>query len=77
MPLNHIFLEFKKEIFYNFDKNVGIEAFCDRVIYKVRKIMIKEKNCIKTDKMYDQYIKKWDNFVSIYDFRGPDLNIVF
>ena len=38
--------------------------------------MIKEKNCIKTDKMYENYAKKWDKFISIYDFRGPDLNIV-
>ena len=26
--------------------------------------------------MYDQFTEKWDNFIPIYDFRGPDLNIV-
>ena len=51
-------------------------TFCERVIEKIRKIMIKEKNCINSDKMYDQYLKKWETFISIYDFRGPDLNIV-
>ena len=24
----------------------------------------------------EQYVKKWDRFTSLYDFRGPDLNIV-
>ena len=38
--------------------------------------MIKEKICIKSDLMYEQYVKKWDRFTSLYDFRGPDLNIV-
>ena len=76
IALNHIFLELKKEVFYNFDENIGVEAFCERFIEKIRKIMIKEKNCIKSNTMYDQYTKKWEKFVSIYDFRGPDLNIV-
>ena len=76
LTLNHIFLEFKKEIFYNFDENIGVGAFCEQIIHKLRKIMIKEKNCIKSDKMHDQFTKKWENFTSIYDFRGPDLNIV-
>ena len=76
LALNHIFLEFKKELFYNFDENIGVGAFCEQIIHKLRKIMIKEKNCINSDKMYDQFTKKWENFTSIYDFRGPDLNIV-
>ena len=76
IALNHILLELKKEVFYNFDKNVRVETFCERIVYKIMKIMIKEKNCIKTDKMYENYAKKWDKFISIYDFRGPDLNIV-
>ena len=74
--LNQILLEFKKEVFYNFDGNLGLVIFFERIIDKIRRIMIKEKTCIKSDQMYDQYIKKWDNFTSIYDFRGPDLNIV-
>ena len=61
---------------YNFDENIGVEAFCERIIHKIRKIIIKEKSCIKSNKMYDQFTKKWDKFIYIYDFRGPDLNIV-
>ena len=76
LALNHIFIEFKKEVFYNFDENIGVEAFCERIIHKIRKIIIKEKSCIKSNKMYDQFTKKWDKFIYIYDFRGPDLNIV-
>ena len=74
--LNQILLEFKKEVFYNFDGNLGLIVFFERIIDKIRRIMIKEKICIKSDQMYDQYIKKWDSFTAIYDFRGPDLNIV-
>ena len=29
IALNQIFLEFKKEVFYNFDKDLGLVAFCD------------------------------------------------
>ena len=76
VALNHILLQFKKEVFYNFDKNVGVDTFCERVISKIRRNMIKEKNCVKSDQMYENYIKKWDNFKSIYDFRGPDLSII-
>ena len=34
LTLNHIFLEFKKEIFYNFDENIGVGAFCEQIIHK-------------------------------------------
>ena len=76
VALNHILLQFKKEVFYNFDKNVGVDTFCERVISKIRRNMIKEKNCVKSDQMYENYTKKWDKFKSIYDFRGPDLSII-
>ena len=74
--LNHIFLELKKELFYNFDQNVSPVAFCEQVLNNIRKIMVKEKQCIKSDKMFDLYLEKWEKFTLIYDFRGPDLNIV-
>jgi len=74
--LNHIFLELKKDIFYNFDQNVGVVAFCEQVLNKIRKIMIKEKHCISSDELLKLYTEKWENFTQIYDFRGPDLNIV-
>ena len=47
LGLNQIFIEFKKEIFYNFDRNIGVEAFCERILNKIRKITIKEKKLHK------------------------------
>ena len=38
--------------------------------------MIKEKNCIKSIEMFEKFTQKWDRFTPVYDFRGPDLNIV-
>ena len=36
IELNHIFIEFKKEEFYNFHRKIGVEAFCQRMINKIR-----------------------------------------
>ena len=74
--LNQILLELKKEIFYSFDPNVDVTAFLESFVDKIRKLIIKEKNCAITPKMMDQFSTKWENFTSIYDFRGPDLSIV-
>ena len=76
MALNHILLEFKKEAFYNFDTNIGVNTFCERIISKILRIIIKEKNCVNSKKMYELFVKKWENLTFIYDFRGPDLNII-
>ena len=38
--------------------------------------MIKEKACIKSEKLYNQYVDKWKELTAIYDFRGPDLNVI-
>ena len=70
--LNHILIELKKELFYNWDSEVSLERFLEKFEAKVRKKMILEKNCINSNKMFDQYSKKWENFIYIYDFRGPD-----
>ena len=70
--LNHILIELKKELFYNWDGQVGCEMFLERFVAKVRKKMILEKACIKSNYMFDQFSKKWENFIHIYDFRGPD-----
>ena len=70
--LNHILIELKKELFYNWDSEVSLERFLEKFEAKVRKKMILEKNCINSNQMFDQYSKKWENFIYIYDFRGPD-----
>ena len=74
--LNHILLELKKEVFYNWDSEVTLDNFFGRFVAKIRKIMIIEKGCIKGDRTFDQYCKKWDAFLEVYDFRGPDPNVV-
>ena len=71
--LNHIL---KRRFFYNFDINIGVNTFCERIISKILRIIIKEKNCVNSKKMYELFVKKWENFTFIYDFRGPDLNII-
>ena len=75
IAVNHIVLELKKELFYNWDSTVDVGIFLERFVAKIRKIMIIEKKCIKTDKMFNQYSKKWNEFIVIYDFRGPDPSI--
>ena len=74
--LNHICLELKKEIFYNLDKNISVSSFFESFFEKIRKIMIKEKQSLKTKEMLNKYSSKWGNFIEIYDFRGPDQSIV-
>ena len=73
--LNHIIIELKKEIFYNWANYADLEIFLERFVAKVRKIMIVEKECIKSDQNFNQYCKKWEKFTDIYDFRGPDPSI--
>ena len=73
--LNHIIIELKKELFYNWENYADLDIFFDRFVAKVQKIMILEKKCIKSDKNFNQYCKKWEKFKGIYDFRGPDPSI--
>ena len=77
LALNHILLELKKELFYNWDANVTPNIFLERFVVKIRKVMIIEKQAVNSDKMLENYETKWANFTHIYDFRGPDLNILF
>ena len=73
--LNHIVIELKKELFYNWDNYADLDIFIERFVAKVCKIMIIEKECIKSDQDFNNYCKKWDKFLDIYDFRGPDPSI--
>ena len=60
--VNHIVLELKKELFYNWDSNVDLDIFLERFVAKIRKIMNIEKNCLKNDKMFNQYSKNGMSF---------------
>ena len=72
LGLNHALLELKKLIFYSWDPNIQVNTFLDLFILTVRKLIIKEKQFINSAKTYDQLKSKWDNFIEIYDFNGPD-----
>ena len=73
--LNQIIIELKKELFYNWDIYADLDIFLEIFVAKVRKIMIIEKNCIKSETNFKQYCNKWEKFIDIYDFRGPDPSI--
>ena len=74
--LNHVLLEFKKHLFYDWNESVGVDTFCERFVSKVRKFMIKEKQFILTNDQFRQFSNKWDGFKAIYDFLGLDCPIV-
>ena len=75
--LNHILIELKKELFYNWDVNVEVDAFCERFLVKIRKLMVKEKHIMLEKNLFDKYSEKWNQFRGIYDFLGPDCQIIF
>ena len=77
LGLNHILLELKKETFYNWNANLSVVAFCEHFIVKIRKIMIKEKEIMITNEHYGDYVEKWKMFTNIYDFNGPDKQIIY
>ena len=77
LGLNHILLELKKEIFYNWNASLSVDAFCEHFIVKIRKIMIKEKEIMITNEHYGDYVEKWKMFTNIYDFNGPDQQIIY
>ena len=74
--LNCLLLELKKELFYNKSLNVGVATFREQFLKKIRNIIIKEKNIYINKGKYTDFFDKWSNFTSIYDFQGPDLQIV-
>ena len=77
LGLNHILLELKKEISYNWNTNISVVAFCEHFMAKIRKIMIQENEIMITNEHYDEYVKKWKLFTNIYDFNGPDQQIIY
>ena len=75
--LNHILIELKKELFYYWDVNVEVDTFCERFLAKIRKLMVKEKHIMLANNEFDKYLEKWNQFREIYDFLGPDCQIIF
>ena len=73
--LNHVLLELKKSVFYSWNSNIDSDAFCDQVKCNIKRIMVKEKLIMIKNNKYEDFNVKWNDFVQIYDFRGPDFQL--
>ena len=76
IALNHIFLELKKSLFYSKLAELSSPHFNELFFQRIRILMIKEKLISAQRNSYDLFDQKWKNFTKIYDYRGPDINIV-
>ena len=72
MATNQILLELKKMIFYSSPEEISNGAFCDRFKNNIIILIIKEKCLLSNSGEFESFYTKWENFTSIYDFRGPD-----
>ena len=73
--INHILLELKKHIFYNWNAEVGEIAFCELLKSKVKSVIIKEKIIAQSKDQLTLFNEKWEKYTAIYDYRGPDNQI--
>ena len=76
LGLNHILLELKKEIFYNWRENVGVATFFNCFKQKIMHLIVKEKQIAIASNKFEAFAQKWLNYVEIYDFLGPDCQII-
>ena len=76
LGLNHILLESKKFIFYNWEENVRVEQLFERFKRRIMHLIIKEKMIALGVDKFDTFISKWENFTEMYDFLGPDCQII-
>ena len=74
--LNHILLESKKFMFYNWEENVRVEQLFERFKRKVMHLIIKEKNIALSGDRFETFMNKWENFTEFYDFLGPDCQVI-
>ena len=77
LGLNHVLLELKKFIFYNFEENVRVVQLFERFKRRIMHLIIKEKLLAIKDGKYETFKVKWENFTEIYDFYGPDCQVIF
>ena len=73
--INHVLLELKKYIFYSWKTEIGVNAFCEHLYRKLRYLIIKEKNIAQQNDNVQSFYKKWENYTTIYDFRGTDIQM--
>ena len=62
--------------FYNLSKdlNLGYNTLKEKFCSRIRKLISKEKNISMESTAYEAFESKWEKFVSLYDFRGPDFD---
>ena len=72
LALNHALLELKKLLFYSTKETLELPHFPELYFSRIRTLIIKEKIIALKNNKYDEFSSKWNDFVSIYDFRGPD-----
>ena len=73
--LNHVLLELKKSLFYSLESNMDAGLFCEKLKCNIKRLIVKEKIVMGTKNEYEKFNQKWGKFTSIYDFRGPDIQI--
>ena len=76
LALNHILLELKKTIFYSTTEEISSQTFCEQFWNKIKSIILKEKRIFSENNKYEIFCEKWDDFTHIYDFRGPDVQLI-
>ena len=73
--INHILLELKKQVFYNWCAEIGPDDFCDQLKRKVKALIVKEKMIALSNDRITAFTQKWEKYTAIYDFRGPDMQL--
>ena len=73
IAIDHILLELKKTIFYSTLEDLTNPSFCEHFQNKIRLLIIKEKLVMSENDKLEFFFSKWENFTTIYDFRGPDV----
>ena len=76
LGLNHVILELKKYIFYASFECLNSPSLSDLFFNHIKNLIIREKYIALRDDRYENFCLKWHNFAVIYDFKGPDPEIV-
>ena len=74
--VNHVLLELKKKLFYSQLENSNPVLFCEEFKNDIINIIIKEKEIAIRNGYVINFYKKWEKFIHLYDFRGPDVLII-
>ena len=73
---NHFLLKLKKTIFYSTTADLDSSTFCAQFYNKMKDVINKEKQIFMKKGNFSQFCTKWESFTPVYDFRGPDIEIV-